>query len=102
MGKLKSKLLSRNHDKKEKLKIYNPRNCQELKIPFKSEKLVKVVGKLARKHNQTSIKSELDTTAVDDKVQLMNGVIVQSDFKLSIMAPEDLREYAGLTTTVVT
>ncbi|RPA83081.1 Metallo-hydrolase/oxidoreductase [Ascobolus immersus RN42] len=102
MGKLKSKLLSRNHDKKEKLKIYNPRNCQELKIPFKSEKLVKVVGKLARKHNQASIKSELDASTMSDKVQLMNGVIVQSDFKLSIMAPEDLREYAGLTTTVVT
>lgn len=112
MGKLKSKLLSRNHDKKEKLKIYNPRNCQELKIPFKSEKLVKVVGKLARKHNPSSItdsltvKNELGTTSgsdsLEEKIQLMNGVIVQNDFKLTMMAPEDLREYAGLTTTVVT
>jgi cleavage and polyadenylation specificity factor subunit 3 len=29
-------------------------------------------------------------------------VLVQSDFKYSLMAPDDLREYAGLTTTVVT
>lgn len=36
------------------------------------------------------------------KDQLLTGVLVQNDFKLSLMAPDDLREYAGLTTTVVT
>jgi cleavage and polyadenylation specificity factor subunit 3 len=36
------------------------------------------------------------------KEQLLTGVLVQNDFKLSLMAPDDLREYAGLTTTVVT
>jgi cleavage and polyadenylation specificity factor subunit 3 len=28
-------------------------------------------------------------------------VLVQNDFKLSLMAPEDLKEYAGLTTTTI-
>lgn len=36
------------------------------------------------------------------KDQILTGVLVQNDFRLSLMAPEDLREYAGLTTTVVT
>ena len=33
--------------------------------------------------------------------QIVSGVLVQNDFKLSLMAPEDLKEYAGLTTTTV-
>lgn len=36
------------------------------------------------------------------KDHIISGVLVQKDFKYSLMAPEDLREYAGLTTTVVT
>jgi cleavage and polyadenylation specificity factor subunit 3 len=31
----------------------------------------------------------------------ISGVLVQNEFKLSLMAPEDLREFAGLTTTTV-
>lgn len=98
MGRLKSRLLSRNHDKKKPITIYSPRNCQELKIPFKGEKVVKIVGKLARKNPPPNNNvTEID----DEKPNIINGVIVQSDFKLALMAPEDLREYAGLTTTVV-
>ena len=33
--------------------------------------------------------------------QIVNGVLVQKDFNMSLMAPEDLREFAGLETTVV-
>jgi cleavage and polyadenylation specificity factor subunit 3 len=33
--------------------------------------------------------------------QVISGVLVQNDFKLSLMAPEDLKEYAGLTTTTL-
>lgn len=33
--------------------------------------------------------------------QVVSGVLVQNDFKLSLMAPEDLKEYAGLTTTTI-
>lgn len=52
-----------------------------------------MVGKLAQKP---------PLTAALQKDQLLTGVLVQNDFKLSLMAPDDLREYAGLTTTVVT
>ncbi|MCJ1386926.1 endoribonuclease ysh1 [Xylographa soralifera] len=93
MMRLKSKLLSLNADKTVKTKIFSPANTEELRIPFKVEKTAKVVGKLAQI-------SPPNSNNPDDG-QLITGVLVQNDFKLSLMAPEDLREYAGLTTTTI-
>jgi hypothetical protein len=45
--RLKSKLLSLNADKAVKVKVYTPANCDEVRIPFKKDKIAKVVGKLA-------------------------------------------------------
>jgi len=94
MGRLKSKLLSLNANKTTKVKVYSPRNCEEILIEFKADKTAKVVGKLAS--NPPPLSSE------DGQAQLLTGVLVQHDFKMSLMAPEDLREYAGLTTTTIT
>jgi len=90
--RLKSKLLSLNADKTVKVKVYTPANCDEVRIPFRKDKIAKVVGKLA----QIAPPSEQDDS------QLMAGVLVQNGFDLSLMAPEDLREYAGLTTSIIT
>ncbi len=60
-------------------------------------KPAKVVGKLASIAPPTHL-----TSADDQNTQIVTGVLVQNDFKLSLMAPEDLREYAGLTTTTIT
>ena len=93
MMRLKSKLLSLNADKTTKTKVFSPANTEELRIPFKVEKTAKVVGKLA----------QIAPPNADnpDDGRLITGVLVQNDFKLSFMAPEDLREYAGLTTTTI-
>lgn len=93
MMRLKSKLLSLNANKTNKVKVYSPRNCEELRIPFKTDKVAKVVGKLA---------SLPPPVGEDREPQLVTGVLVQNDFKMSLMAPDDLREYAGLTTTTIT
>lgn len=93
MMRLKSKLLSLNADKVNKVKVFSPRNCEELRIPFVADKTAKVVGKLA---------AVPPPSADGDQSQLITGVLVQNDFKMSLMAPEDLREYAGLTTTIIT
>ena len=93
MMRLKSKLLSLNASKPIEAKIYSPANTEELRIPFRSDKMAKVVGKLA----QIS-PPKFEALAAE---QLISGVLVQNDFKLSLMAPEDLREYAGLTTTTI-
>lgn len=96
MMRLKSKLLSLNATKVDKVKVFSPRNCEELKIPFKTDKLAKVVGKLA------SIPPPQQMPTPDDQEpELVSGVIVQNDFKMSLMDPEDLREYAGLTTSTI-
>jgi cleavage and polyadenylation specificity factor subunit 3 len=60
---------------------------------------VQVVGKLAKKVPHFP---DGESSSVVTKDQIISGVLVQQDFKYSLMAPEDLREYAGLTTTVVT
>ncbi|KAI8211581.1 Endoribonuclease YSH1 [Colletotrichum sp. SAR 10_76] len=96
MMRLKSKLLSLNAGKTTKVKVFSPKNCEELRIPFKQDKTAKVVGKLATIPPPTSL------TPAQEQQQLVTGVLVQNDFKLSLMAPEDLREYAGLNTTTIT
>ncbi|KAF7589238.1 endoribonuclease ysh1 [Aspergillus hancockii] len=92
MMRLKSKLLSLNADKTVKVKVYTPANCEEVRIPFKKDKIAKVVGKLA----------QIAPPSEEDDGHLMAGVLVQNGFNLSLMAPDDLREYAGLTTTTIT
>jgi cleavage and polyadenylation specificity factor subunit 3 len=94
MMRLKSRLLALNADKTSKVKVFSPRNCEELRIPFKADKTAKVVGKLASMPALNSFEGS--------HAQLITGVLVQNDFKMSLMAPEDLREYAGLTTTTIT
>lgn len=93
MIRLKSKLLSLNTGKSTEVKVYNPQNGEEVRIPFRKDKTAKVVGRLAEIPPPK-------TTGSDD-TQLLNGVLVQNGFKLSLMAPEDLMEYAGLATTSI-
>lgn len=93
MMRLKSKLLSLNNDKATKTKIFSPANTEELRIPFKVDKTARVVGQLAQLPPPKSSDPEEE--------RLITGVLVQNDFKMSLMAPEDLREYAGLTTTTI-
>ena len=98
-ARLRSRLLdlntrrTSNNPSAQQTKVYSPENGAEIKIPFRKDKIAKVVGKLAQLPPPTSTDTE------DSRV--INGVLVQNGFKLSLMAPEDLREYAGLTTTTI-
>ena len=113
MTRLRSKLLGLNRGKPdpEKTKVYSPANCEALRLPIRTEKTAKVVGKLAERLAPFHLKSstpgngdEVDEKRqkTEEEGQLVSGVLVQNDLKLSLMAPEDLREYAGLTTTTIT
>ncbi|KAM3565128.1 hypothetical protein MY1884_000378 [Beauveria asiatica] len=104
MMRLKSKLLSLNANKATKVKVYSPRNTELLRIPFKADKIAKVVGKLASiPPPRPIVPSDEDGKDAEASAggPLVSGVLVQNDFKLSLMAPEDLREYAGLNTTTI-
>ena len=97
MIRLKSKLTSVNNAKPatERAKIFTPANCEEVRIPIRIQKTARIVGRLAER-----IKLDDGTKSIKDG-QLLSGVLVQNDLKISLMAPEDLREYAGLTTTTI-
>jgi cleavage and polyadenylation specificity factor subunit 3 len=114
MMRMRSRLLGLG-----KFKVYSPANCEEVRIPFRREKVAKVVGRLANEINPQAIAGLLsppssgedsddadgeskDVKRRKDESQVISGVLVQNEFKLSLMAPEDLREYAGLNTTTIT
>lgn len=108
MMRLRSRLLGLG-----KFKVYSPANCEEVRIPFRREKWARVVGKLAGEVNPGALLSppasgdeeeeeaEGEAKRRKEEAQIMSGVLVQNEFKLSLMAPEDLREYAGLNTTTI-
>ncbi|KAK3988178.1 beta-lactamase-like protein [Cladorrhinum sp. PSN332] len=87
MMKLKSKLLSLNAAKENKVKVFSPKNCVELRIPFKRDKVAKVVGKLA--------------SISPDQQQIVTGVLLQRNFDMFLMAQEDVRDYAKLDVTTI-
>lgn len=111
MMRMRSRLLGLG-----KFKVYSPANCEEVRIPFRREKVAKVVGRLANEVNPQALAGLLSPPASSeegdeegkdvkrrkDDGQVVSGVLVQNEFKLSLMAPEDLREYAGLNTTTIT
>lgn len=109
MNRLKSRLLGL-----QRFKVYSPANCEEVRIPFRQDKVARVVGRLANEVQPPTLPAGLPSPPVAEKEEeeaetkrrkeegtVMSGVLVQNDFKLSLMAPEDLKEYAGLTTTTI-
>ncbi|KAI3406309.2 YSH1 [Candida oxycetoniae] len=83
MGRLKSALLSKYSLKKgtdKEVKVYNPRNCEELRIAFKGLKIAKILGSLAEEQLsmlkaeiQSHINSEEEKiTEVEDEDEEMN------------------------------
>lgn len=85
MGRLKSALLSKYSKLKgtaQETKVYNPWNCVEVAIPFKTRKIARTVGTLASR--------EVDPG--DD----VSGLLVQHNFQLNLVSEKDLREYTGL------
>lgn len=94
MGKLKSALLSKYSSLRgtdDEKSIWNPKNCDTIDLEFKSNKIAKIVGSLARQSLEPG-------SAVNG---IISGVLVQKDFEYMLMAPSDLKEEAGIGTTVL-
>lgn len=92
MGRLKSALLSKYaplRNSPEEVKIYNPRNCVDVSLEFRQQKVARMVGTLA-----TSNPNPVEGT-------LISGVLVEKDFALSLVTVQDLREYTGLNTSTI-
>lgn len=138
MNRLKGALISKYNSRKgtdQEVRIYNPRNCDELQLHFKSTKIAKVMGEIAaltlipaintpqltKDTNGTispTISSEKALTTTNNKSnnnhhsepsimiphngQVVSGILVEKDFHLSLVQSSDLKEYTGITTSVVT
>lgn len=94
MGKLKSALLSKYSSLKgteHEKSIWNPKNCDTLDLEFKSTKIAKIVGNLARQSLEPA----------SQKNGIISGILVQRDFEYKLMTPGDLKEEAGIGTTIL-
>ena len=92
MGKLKSALLSKYSPLKgtpSEKSIWNPKNCDTLELEFTSTKVVKVIGSLA----QQSLEPRNNG--------VIRGILVQRDFEYKLMTQSELKEEAGIGTTVL-
>ncbi|KAK7206372.1 mRNA cleavage and polyadenylation specificity factor complex endoribonuclease subunit Ysh1 [Myxozyma melibiosi] len=90
MGRLKAALLGKYKDLRDtadEIKIFDPRNSEEVRLPFRGVKVAKVMGSLASKPPMDG--------------QILSGILVQKNFEMSILALEDLQEFSGLSTTAV-
>ena len=109
MGRLRSALMSKYQDRKgtdHEVKIYNPKNCVELDLPFRSVKYARVVvateneGPVVDESNTDAKKPSSDSAPLHEG-QILSGVLVEKDFEISLVGPADLREHTNLTTSVV-
>jgi cleavage and polyadenylation specificity factor subunit 3 len=78
MNRLRSHLIRKFEDDPEcKLLVYTPKNTQSVELRFRGEKTAKVVGQLAAEKPVEG--------------NLLSGILVRRNFKLHMMAPEDLQ-----------
>ena len=78
MGRLRAHLTRKfENDPQCKLSVYTPKNTQSVELHFRGEKTAKIVGQLAAEKPAEG--------------NIVSGVLVRRNFKLHLMAPEDLQ-----------
>lgn len=88
MVRLRAALQDRYKNRDEDVKIHTPRNLEPLELTFRGERVAKAIGTLAAKPPQPN--------------EVISGLLVSKDYSYTLLDPRDLRDFAGLTTTVVT
>ncbi|KIM78904.1 hypothetical protein PILCRDRAFT_75071 [Piloderma croceum F 1598] len=88
MGRLRAAMASRYKDRDEDVKIHTPRNLETLNLSFRGERVAKAIGTLAAKTPQAN--------------DVISGLLVAKDYSYTLLDPRDLRDFAGLSTCVVT
>ncbi|KAH9061372.1 beta-lactamase-like protein [Lactarius vividus] len=88
MGRLRAALQAKYKNRDEDIKVHSPRNLETLNLTFRPERVAKVIGGLASKPPQTN--------------DVLSGLLVSKDYSYTLLDPRDLRDFAGLSTCVVT
>ncbi|KIJ58376.1 hypothetical protein HYDPIDRAFT_34247 [Hydnomerulius pinastri MD-312] len=89
MGRLRAAMTARYKDRDEDVKIHTPRNLETLELSFRGER----VAKVGYRHASSKAPQEEDT---------VSGLLVAKDYSYTLLDPRDLRDFAGLSTTIVT
>ncbi|PSS37824.1 hypothetical protein PHLCEN_2v292 [Hermanssonia centrifuga] len=88
MGRLRAAMQDRYKKRDEDVKIHTPRNLETLELTFRGERVAKAIGTLAAKPPQPN--------------NVLSGLLVSKDYSYTLLDPRDLRDFAGLTTCIVT
>ncbi|THH09810.1 hypothetical protein EW145_g1768 [Phellinidium pouzarii] len=88
MGRLRGALQQRYKDREEEIKIHTPRNLETLNLTFRGERVAKAIGTLAANPPKSN--------------SILSGLLVSKDYSYTLLDPRDLRDFAGLSTCIVT
>lgn len=112
MGRLRAALQARYKNREEDVKIHTPRNLETLNLTFRGERVAKVSLHTSSCPN-TIPQSITSHFLVDQAIgtlaakppranEVISGLLVAKDFSYTLLDPRDLRDFAGLSTCVVT
>lgn len=87
MGRLRAALKSKFAERKDDIQIYTPRNVEVVKLKFRGERMARALGTIA-----DEAPAEGSTLA---------GLLVSKDSTYTLLDPSDLREFTGLSTSVI-
>ncbi|KAM0752401.1 Endoribonuclease YSH1 [Meredithblackwellia eburnea MCA 4105] len=87
MSRLRSALRTKFGERKDDIQIYTPRNVEIVRLKFRGERMAKALGSLA------------ETTPAPNSN--LSGLLVSKDFTYTFLAPSDLRDFTGLSTSVI-
>jgi cleavage and polyadenylation specificity factor subunit 3 len=108
MGRLRAAMVSRYKDRDEDVKIHTPRNLETLNLSFRGERVAKVRRQLysifPNMIVNTSLSQAIGTLAAKapQANDVISGLLVAKDYSYTLLDPRDLRDFAGLSTCIVT
>ncbi|KAJ7630489.1 beta-lactamase-like protein [Roridomyces roridus] len=85
---VKAQHVSRYKERDEDVKIHTPRNLETLNLSFRGERVAKAIGTLADRQPRAN--------------DVLSGLLVSKDFSYTLLHPRDLKDFAGLSTCVLT
>lgn len=88
MTRLKNALKDKYLLKKSDIQIHTPRNVETLRLTFQASRIARAIGTLA---DQTQPVADAN----------LSGILVSKDSAYTLLAPSDLREYTGLSTSTI-
>jgi cleavage and polyadenylation specificity factor subunit 3 len=86
MHRLRTALLEEHTD--GSIQVLTPRNCQTVAMEFRSQKVAKVVGALARRPPEGG--------------EVVSGLLIRKDFGYTLLSIEDLSQHTPLSSSTIT